>query len=407
MAKPYDICIVGGSLTGPVLALALAGNGFRVALIDSAPRSQQTEPEFDGRAYALSSSSVNMLKTLGLWSLVQSQAQPISDIKVSDGVAGQGASPMFLHFDHRELDDGVFGYMLEDRYLRQAIDEALDSADLINPRYETRLSSVEGGHACCLHGADQLDLHASLVVGCDGRSSSVAKHAGIDRMAWDYQQTSIVCSVAHEKDHDGIAHQFFTPAGPLAILPLPGRVSSIVWTEARHRAEEILRLDDDGFLRSLRPVFGSFLGDITLVGRRYSYPLGLSLAHRFVSDRVALAGDAAHGIHPLAGQGLNLGMRDVAALAEVVVDAQRRGEDIGATNVLERYQRWRRFDTAGLALATDGINRLFSNDNPLLRAGRDLGLAAVSRMPGLRQRFMREAAGLTGDMPRLLRGQSL
>jgi 2-octaprenyl-6-methoxyphenol hydroxylase len=255
--------------------------------------------------------------------------------------------------------------------------------------------------------ADGAVLTGALLVGCDGRGSGVARRDGIRRRGWDYGQASLVCAVEHERPHGGTAHQFFMPEGPLAILPLPGNRASIVWTEARARAAAIEALAEADYLAVLRPRFGDFLGDIRLAGARFSYPLGLSLADRWIGDRLALAGDAAQGIHPLAGQGLNLGLRDVAALAEVVVAARRRGQDIGAPDVLAGYQRWRRVDTTLLAAATDGLNRLFSNDNPLLRLGRDLGLGLVNRLPPLRRALIEEAAGLTGDLPVLLRGRRL
>ena len=254
---------------------------------------------------------------------------------------------------------------------------------------------------------DGSSLSARVLAGCDGRQSQVATRAGIGRMGWDYRQTALVCAIEHERPHHGIAHQFFMPPGPLAILPLPGNRSSIVWSENRAAAEAISALDAPGYLAALRPRFGDFLGEIALAGARFSYPLGLSLAESFTAPRIVLVGDAAHGIHPLAGQGLNLGLRDVAALAEVLAEAFRRGQDIGAADTLETYQRWRRFDTALLVGATDGINRLFSNDNPLLRLGRDLGLGLVNRLPALRRGLIREAAGIAGDLPRLLRGQPL
>jgi len=244
-------------------------------------------------------------------------------------------------------------------------------------------------------------------VAADGRTSAIAQRAGITRTGWAYTQTSLVCAIEHARPHHGIAHQMFLPAGPLAILPLPGNRSSIVWTEERGRAEAISGLDDAGYLAVLRPRFGSFLGEISLVGQRYSFPLGLTLANSLTARRVVLVGDAAHGIHPLAGQGLNLGLRDVAALAQVVVEARRRGEDPGASDVLARYSRWRRFDIAALAAATDGINRIFSNTNPVLRLGRDLALGAINRAPALRRRLIREAAALTGDLPRLLEGRRI
>lgn len=222
-----------------------------------------------------------------------------------------------------------------------------------------------------------------------------------------YGQDALVAAIAHERPHGGVAHQFFMPEGPLAILPLRGDRSSIVWTEKSARAARIDALDDSAYLDVLRPRFGDFLGDIALAGRRYTYPLALSLANRFVASRVALAGDAAHAVHPIAGQGLNAGLKDVASLSEVLVEAARRGEDIGQSDVLGRYERWRRFDATALAVATDGFNRLFSNDNPLLRLGRDLGLGLVNAVPPLRRGLIREAAGLSGDRPRLLRGRAL
>ncbi len=236
----------------------------------------------------------------------------------------------------------------------------------------------------------------------------MAARAGIARTGWGYGQTALVTAIAHEKDHQGIAHQFFMPAGPLAILPLPGgHHSSIVWSETEAQAAAIQALGDDEYLEALRPRFGDFLGEISLAGARFTYPLSLTLANSLVAARLALVGDAAHGVHPIAGQGLNLGLRDVAALAEVLIKAARRGEDIGAVDVLERYQRWRRFDSTVLALGMDGVNRLFSNDNPLLRAGRDLGLGVVNAVPQLRRGFMRQAAGLKADLPKLLAGQAI
>jgi 2-octaprenyl-6-methoxyphenol hydroxylase len=243
-----------------------------------------------------------------------------------------------------------------------------------------------------------------LLVGADGRQSGVAARAGIRRTGWGYGQRALVCAIAHERPHGGVAHQLFLPPGPLAILPLTGNRSSIVWSEAESRAEAINALPEADYLEVLRPRFGDFLGEITLAGARYSYPLGLTLANRLVAERLALVGDAAHGMHPIAGQGLNAGLRDVAALAHVLSHARRHGEDIAAAPVLERYAQWRRFDSATLAASTDLFNRLFSNDNPLLRLGRDLGMAALGALPDLRRGVIREAAGLTGDLPDLMRG---
>ena len=405
MIKDSDIIIVGGGLNGAVLALAAAQAGFSVTLIDRLSTDTLTAPNFDGRAYALALTSCNMLRHLGLWPRLADHAQPMLEIKVTDGRAGEGASPWMLHFDHAELEEGPMGHLVEDRFLRRALLEEIGSNAGIRHLTATEVvaQGVEGAKIeVTLPGGQTLS--ASLLVGADGRGSGTAARAGIGRQGWGYGQTAIVCAVEHEKPHGGIAHQFFTPAGPLAILPLTGNRCSIVWSETEARAAEIMSYDAAGFLTALRPVFGSFLGDISLAGSRFTYPLGLTLADSFIAPRLALVGDAAHGMHPIAGQGLNAGMRDVAALVEVLIAARRRGEDIGAAQVLERYQGWRRFDTASLALATDGFNRLFSNDNPLLRGVRDLGMGVVNALPGVRRGFMREAAGLNGDIPPLMRG---
>jgi 2-octaprenyl-6-methoxyphenol hydroxylase len=408
MKDDCDVLIVGGGLNGPALALALASAGITSIVLDARPRAVYDDPQFDGRAYALSLSSRRMLAALGLWRSVEPQAQPIAEIKISDGRPGEGASPLFLAFDSNEIDEGPMGHILEDRFLRVALLDAMEASPYAELRSGVRVvdQSIEPGCARLVL-EDGGRLRAALIAGCDGRASEVAARAGIQRAGWDYRQSSLVCAVAHERPHGGVAHQFFMPSGPLAILPLPGDRSSIVWTEQRARAEAIQALEPDAYLSVLRPRFGDFLGDIRLAGGRYSYPLALTLAESFIAPRVALVGDAAHGIHPLAGQGLNLGLRDVAALAEVLTAAFRRGQDLGTSDILADYQRWRRFDTAVLVGATDGINRLFSNDNPILRLGRDLGLAAVARLPGLRRSLIREAAGVAGDLPCLLRGRPL
>jgi 2-octaprenyl-6-methoxyphenol hydroxylase len=248
-------------------------------------------------------------------------------------------------------------------------------------------------------------LRAQLLVGCDGRNSKIAQWSNISHVGWDYNQTALVCALSHEKHHFGVAHQFFNPSGPLAILPLKDNKSSIVWTETKDRAKHINDMCDEDYLNALSPFIGNFLGSINLVGDRFSYPLGLSLADSFIAKRTVLVGDSAHGIHPLAGQGLNLGLKDIAALTEVLALAKRRGESFSSKQVLERYQKWRRFDTSAMAVATDSINKLFSNDNIILRSMRDVGLGSVNATPHLRRSFMRHAAGLSGDLPKLLQGQ--
>lgn len=403
-----DAIIIGGGLNGPALALALGQAGLHVTIVERLSADIRTDPDFDGRSYALSHAPAQLLRAIGVWDAVADNAQPIHKIEVTDGRAGEGAAPFFLLFDGAEIEEWPPGYVVEDRYLRRAFQDALDA----NPNI-TQITGVDvTGHDVTEGGAtvilsDGRTLSAHMVVGADGVSSRTAARAGIGRMGWSYGQTSFSCAIAHDKPHNGIAHQFFMPPGPLAILPLPGNRSSIVWTEDESAARRIAALDDDAYLALLRPRIGDFLGDFHLAGQRFHYPVPLSIAHRFAAPRVALIGDAAHRVHPLAGQGLNAGLKDVGALAEVLVDAHRRGEDIGRIDVLERYEQWRRFDVATLALATDGVNRLFSNDNPLLRLGRDIGLGIVNGLPRLRRTLMREAAGVTGDLPKLLRGKPI
>lgn len=398
-----DLIIVGGGLNGLALALAAASAGFSVTIIDALPRAVRSLREFDGRSYALALTSKRLLQGIGVWGAVADHAQPMLEIKVTDGRAGEGAAPWMMHFDHAEIEEGPMGFLVEDRHLRAAFLAAMDGSNLITQIDSARVVAQEimpDGVTVTLDSGDIVS--GRLLIGSDGRGSGTAKRAGISRIGWGYDQTAVVCAVAHDKPHGGIAHQFFMPNGPLAILPLTGNRSSIVWSETTDRAAQLMTLDDDQFLDALRPAFGSFLGQISLEGARFSYPLGLTLAQSFIADRVALIGDAAHGVHPIAGQGLNAGLRDVAALAQVLSEAHARGEDIGAAQPLARYQTWRRFDTTTLALATDTFNRLFSNDNPLLRAARDIGMAAINATPTLRRGFIREAAGLTGDLPKLM-----
>lgn len=405
MTEAAHILVTGGGLNGPTLALALARAGFRVTVIDALPRDTRADPEFDGRAYALALTSRRLLAAIGIWQRVAGHAEPMLGIRVRDGQGGGSTGARTLAFDHAEIEEGPMGHMVEDRHLRRALLDAMDDeARITHLAAQTVIAQEAGPGGITATLASGARLRGALLVGADGRQSGTAARAGVKRMEWGYGQTAVVCAVAHELPHQGIARQVFLPAGPLAILPLTGNRSAVVWSESDARAARVMALDEADFLAALGPAFGDFLGPLTLVGKRFSYPLGLSLAHDFVADRVALVGDAAHGVHPIAGQGLNAGLRDVAALADVLTEAKARGEDPGAPAVLGRYARWRRFDTATLAFATDGFNRLFSNDNPLLRRIRELGLGAVNAVPTLRRGFIREAAGLTGDLPRLMRG---
>jgi 2-octaprenyl-6-methoxyphenol hydroxylase len=403
-----DIAIIGGGLNGPTLALALAQTGLRVTVIDALDVKVRKNAAFDGRSYALALTSTRLLQGIGVWDVVAPNAQPMLEIKVTDGRAGDGPSSMFMHFDHAEIEEGPMGFLVEDRHLRHALLDAVHATpDITQMNSQTVVAQEVDAAGITLTLASGETLRARMAVGADGRGTGTGARAGIKRIGWEYGQTALVCAIEHEKPHHGVAHQFFMPPGPLAILPLTGNRSSIVWSETAQNSAAINALPDDAYIDVLRPRFGSFLGEISMVGQRYTYPLSLSLAHEMVAPRVALVGDAAHGVHPIAGQGLNAGLRDVAALAEVIADTQRRGEDIGSDAALARYQEWRRFDNTSLALATDSFNRLFSNDNPLVRMARDIGMAAVNALPGLRRGFMREAAGLTGELPRLMQSKQL
>ena len=405
MTERADVIVAGGGLVGPALALALAGAGFRVTVLDREPAARRAAPEFDGRAYAIALGSSRLLQALGVWQAVAGQAQPISDITVDEGVAR--GRPL-LHFDPRELDEGRVGWIVEDRFLRGALLAAMAAAEGVEHRAPAEVAGLaRDGASARVRLADGSEIAAPLVVACDGRRSGLAALAGIRRLRWDYGQTGLVNAIAHTRPHEGVAHQSFFAGGPFAVLPLPGNRSSLVWSEETREAERLTGLDDAAFTAEVAARVGPRLGNIALAGRRWAYPLDLSLASAYAAPRLALAGDAAHGVHPIAGQGLNIGLRDVASLTEVLVDAARIGEDIGSGLVLERYQQWRRFDATVMALGMDVLNRLFSNANPLLRLARDTGLAAVNRLGGLRRTFMREAAGMEGEVPRLLRGEAL
>ena len=402
-----DALIVGGGLAGAASALSLADAGFDVILLDAGRATAEDAAEFDGRAYAVALESQRFWAAIGVWDRVAAEAEPMVDILVSDGKVDEGASPLFLHLDHRETDDGVYGYMVEDRHLRPAVLVAMDDHERVEQR-ASRVTTVDYGPGRAVASlADGGTIHASVVIACDGRDSPLGAAAGIRRMSRRYQQNGLVCAVGHEKPHHGVAHEMFLPSGPFAILPLRGDRSSLVWTETNAEAARIHALDDDAYLVELQRRFGDFLGKITLEGRRWTYPLHLSLAHEYVKPRLALLGDAAHAVHPIAGQGLNLGVRDAAALAEVLSEAAGRGEDIGGLDVLRRYQNWRRFDSTSFALGMDALNILFSNDSGPIRLIRDLGMAAVNKAPKLKTVFMKMASGVSGETPKLMRGERL
>lgn len=412
--RSFDVVIAGGGLTGPTLALALARAGWSVAIVDAEPLDVRTAPEFDGRASAISAANWRQWRALGVADRLAPLAQPISRILVTDGSApGPSATapaPVFLSFGSDDLDaepGEPMGRMVENRHIRAALAGSLKAAKVTSFAPSRIVSVAREGAAGQIGLADGKQLQAPLIVGSDGRRSMVREAAGIRTYGWDYAQSGVVATVELERDHEGVAHEYFLPGGPFAILPLTGKRASLVWSEQSRRARALVDCSADAFHAHLDRRFGSFLGSPRLIGHRMAFPLSLQMAEAMIAPRIALVGDAAHAVHPIAGQGLNMGLKDVAALAEVLVEARRLGEDYGSELVLERYARWRRFDAAGLAVATDIFTRLFSNDHPALRLVRGAGLAAVNRLEPLKRLFVREAAGLLGDTPRLLKGETL
>jgi len=396
-----ELLVVGGGLAGMTLALAAAGAGIETALVDRDPPEHRVAEPFDGRSTALAWASRQVFAALGLWPDLEPDAEPILEIRVADG-----ASPLFLHYDHALVGDHPLGFIVENRVLRRALLARLARLPL-HHLAPAEVSAVEYGERAVATLADGRRIRAELVAAADGQKSPLREAAGIAATRWSYPQTGIVCTVRHAEPHRGVAVEHFLPAGPFAILPMTGQRSSIVWTERQDLAPALLALDAAAFHGELARRFGDFLGALEIEGRRWSYALSFLHARRLAAPRLALVGEAAHVIHPIAGQGFNLGLRDVAALAELVVDARRLGLDIGHGSVLERYDERRRLDALLLASVTDGLNRLFSNEIAPLRLARDLGLAAVDHVTPLKRLFMRHAMGVMGDVPRLARGEPL
>jgi len=418
---PIDVLIAGGGFAGLALAIALRhglGPSFSVTLADPMLGKSHADDE---RASAIVAAARRLFETLGVWPDVAGEAQPILDMVVTDSRLDDAVRPVFLTFAGEVEPGEPFAHMIENRRLVAALaakakevgvdlrTTAVAAFTPPRPPDGGRPSPSGEGWAPSIDSelGDGSAISARLLVAADGARSFIRNAAGIATHGWNYPQSAIVTNVGHERDHHGRAEEHFLPAGPFAILPLKGRRSSIVWTEATREAERIMALPADAFHAELERRFKLHLGEITSVGARRAHPLGFFVARSFIAERIALAGDAAHVIHPLAGQGLNMGLKDVAALAEVIVDAVRLGLDPGAADVLERYQRWRRFDTMTMAMATDGLNRLFSNRSAVLRLARDVGLGLVDRAPALKRLFIREAAGLAGEVPKLLRGEAL
>ena len=393
-------------MVGLTLALALAQGGMKVVLADPMTPSQLLDERFDGRVSALAFANVRMMRALKLWDVLAPDAQPINDILVSDGELGGDTSPFSLHFDHREIGE-VLGYIVENRHIRRALIQAAEAEPAIRLLYGVSAEALSIGEASAtLRLSDGLTVESPLAVAAEGRESLLREAQGIRSVSWDYPQIGIVTTVAHERPHNGVAYEHFLPSGPFAILPMTGNRSSLVWTEETSEARRLMALAEPEFTAELRLRFGDHLGDVKPTGPRWSYPLRLHLARSYAASRFALVGDAAHTIHPIAGQGLNLGLKDIAALAETVLDAARLGLDFGRADVLERYERWRRFDSVALAVSTDGLNRLMSNSIPPVRLVRDLGMGIVDSIAPLRQFFMRHAGGDIGVLPRLLKGEA-
>jgi 2-octaprenyl-6-methoxyphenol hydroxylase len=406
MTKTCDVIIGGGGMVGLTLGLALAQGGLRVIVADPLRKDTVTAARFDGRVSALAFAAVRMFRALGVWEHLAPGAQPIEDILVTDGRPGREPSPFSLHFDGSEAGTPL-GHIAENRHIRAAlfaVQEATPGLELIAPAALIDLDA--GPHAITARLSNGETIEARLAVAADGRDSAMREHMGIGVVAWDYPQIGIVATVEHEKPHNGVAYEHFLPSGPFAILPMTGNRSSLVWTERETLAPALMKLDEAAFDAEIASRFGAHLGATKAAGPRWSYPLKFHLARDYVRPRFALAGDAAHGIHPIAGQGLNLGLKDAAALAETVLDAARLGLDFGALDCLKRYERWRRFDSFALAAATDALTRLFSNDIAPLRALRDLGMGIVDRIGPARRFFMRHAGGDVGKLPRLMRGEA-
>ena len=399
-----DVLIIGGGLVGGTLAVALADAGLQVCVVDRDDPETLLAVEFDGRASAIAAGSKRILESIGVWKHLADQAGAINDIRVSEA-----GTRHFLHYDHREIGGDALGYMLENRTLREALFKEMTALENISWQAPTVISELmrtsEGVQATLANGQKTT---ARLAVACDGRMSKTRQKAGIKVTKWGYDQSGIVCTVRHEHSHEGVAHEHFLPVGPFAILPLKGsgkdlnRLSSIVWTEKPALVPSLMAMNEADFLDELEARFGDFLGKIKVVGPRWAYPLGLQFARQCTAQRLALAGDASHAMHPIAGQGVNMGFRDVAALVEVITTAVQNGEDIGSESVLENYARWRNFDNTLMLATTDGLNRLFSNRIGPIKLARNLGLSAVGQVPPLKKILMRHAMGLIGELPKLM-----
>ena len=398
-----DVIILGGGLVGSTLALALGAHGLSSIIVDPADPETVLAPGFDGRASAIASASWRMLQAIGIGERLEGKGCPISAIRVSDGL-----KPGALDFEPSD-EDGALGIMFENRLLRQTLYAAVAEADPIELLMPARpVETIRGEHGVIVRLVDGRELRAPLLVAAEGRNSPTRAAAGINVARWQYEHTAIIAAIGHEVPHQGVAYEIFYPSGPFAILPmLPGNRSALVWSVAKEDAPGYLKLGSRGFLNELHAQMGGLLGKLELLAPLSSYPLGFHHAGRIIDTRLALIGDAAHGIHPIAGQGLNLGLRDVAALTEVLVDGARLGLDLGDAQLLKRYGRWRSLDTFLVAASTDGLARLFGIKGGTASAVRRFGLSTVQRVAPLKDFFMAEARGEYGDKPKLLSGMTV
>lgn len=412
MAKPLDVIVIGAALNGLAAALALGGRHVKrpltVALVDAKDPRGFASNSFDGRASAITAAARRMFEALGVWDKVSAHAQPMRSIIVTDSASPGAARPVLLQFGAEDMKGGPSAHMVENRFLYGAMLEEAEASPNIRFMVGEPVGAYGFGPglaAVTLAGGTV--LRAPLIVAADGRNSPARDAAGIRLVGWPYDQMGLVATVEHELPHEGRAEEHFTPSGPFAILPLPGNRSSLVWSERTEAAQRLLAMPMPDFEEELRLRFGTHLGAVKLISGRHGYPLAMYLAESFSAPRLALAGDAAHVLHPLAGLGFNLGLRDVAALADCIHDAGALGLDIGSPAVLDRYTQWRRFDTVATGAAMDGMNRLFANTNPVLTLLRRAGLLVVNRMGGMKSMFVSEAAGISGQLPKLLRGEKV
>lgn len=401
--RTFDIVIVGGGPVGLTLAASLAhfSKGIRIALCDRSGLEAVSDP----RSSALSAGVTRVYETLGLWEQMAADAAPIERMKITDSGRGDIARPLFLQFAGDVVPGRPYAHMVPNRRILQVLlDAVAGQVETFTGVTPVRMDVSSGKATLTL--SDGEVLSAPLVIGADGARSAMRDMAGIGVHGHDYRQMGIVTTIAHSLPHQRTAYEHFRPAGPFASLPLPDNRSSLVWTESDAEAQRLIKLLPKDLAPLIEQAMGSVLGTVKIVDQVRAFPLRLQLAKSFIGPRLALVGDAAHVIHPIAGQGLNLGVKDVAALAEVIIEAQRLGLDYGTALTLERYERWRRFDTALMAMVTDGLNGLFSNDVPAVRALRDFGLGVTDRLPGIKNRLIKHAAGL-GPGPRLLQGQAI